>query len=192
MRRSGTGKLFVVSAPSGAGKNTVVKGAMKRLSSVRRSISWTTRKPRKGEREGIDYNFVSEAKFKNLVSRKGFIEWAEVFGEHYGTPFSNIRKAKRDRLDLFLIIDVQGGLQIKRRVKDSVLIFIVTPGLKDLKKRLKRRGKESEAEIRNRLKKARWEISRAKSYDYKIVNDKLSSTVKKMVEIVRKARTNSA
>lgn len=186
--KEGKGRLFVVSAPSGTGKNTVVRHAMKRLPDIRRSVSWTTRRPRRGEKEGRDYEFVTETRFKNLIIKRGFIEWAKVFGEYYGTPFLNIRNAKKDGVDLFLIIDVQGASQIKSKVKGAVSIFLVPPGMKELEERLKKRGKESESEIRIRLKKARWEISKSGGYDYKIINDKLNAAVKQLVNIVKRIR----
>lgn len=188
MRKIGRGRLFVVSAPSGAGKTTVVRGAMRKLPSVRMSVSWTTRKPRKGERDGIDYRFVSKDKFRKLISKEGLIEWAKVFGEYYGTPLANITVAKKDKVDLFLVIDVQGAQQIKKKVKDAVLIFILPPSLKNLEERLKKRGKETLEEIKKRLKKAKWEISKSKMYDYKIVNDKLKKAVLELVKVVNSTR----
>ena len=188
MKKVGKGRLFVVSAPSGAGKTTVVMGAMKKIPSMKLSVSWTTRKPRKGEKDGRDYKFVSRKQFRNLIGKDGLLEWAKVFGEYYGSPRSNIEKAKKDRVDLFLVIDVQGGAQVRRKVKDAILIFILPPNIENLKERLEKRGKETPAQIAKRLRKAKWEISKGKKYDYSIVNDKLPKAISELVKIVRKVR----
>jgi guanylate kinase len=190
MKIIGNGKLFVVSAPSGAGKTTVVQGALKKLKSMRLSVSWTTRKPRRGEKDGRDYKFVEKKQFAELIRKNGLLEWAKVFGQFYGTPKSNIIEARKNGYDLFLVIDVQGASQVRKRVKDAVLVFILPPGFETLYQRLKKRGKDSPAKIRERLKIARLEIRKAKNYDYAIVNDKLAAAVTELVEIVKTERQN--
>jgi len=184
----GTGKLYVVSAPSGAGKTTVVKGALKKLKAIERSISWTTREPREGEKEGKDYRFVSRKEFEKLIYEKKLLEWAEVFGEYYGTPVSNIDEAKRDKVDLFLVIDVQGAKQIRKKMSDSILIFILPPSMEDLKMRLQARGKETEEEINKRLKEAQGEINCSEDYDFRIINEDLDKAVGELVNIISKER----
>ena len=188
MKKKGKGRLFVVSAPSGAGKTTVVKGAIKKLPFTRLSVSWTTRKPRRGEKNGVDYTFVSKNEFESLIKKKGLLEWAKVFGQYYGTPMVNLKLAKRDDFDLFLIIDVQGGAQVRRRVKGAILIFVLPPSMRVLEERLEKRGKETREEIAKRLKKSNWEISQASNYDYAIVNDKLKVAISELVDIVNNER----
>jgi len=189
MKKSGNGRLFVVSAPSGAGKTTVVNGTIKKLSDMRRSVSWTTRKPRRGERNGRDYVFVTVKEFEKLIKEsKGFIEWANVFGKYYGTPRFNITDAQRDGVDLFLVIDVQGAAKIRKKVKNAVFVFILPPSMKELEKRMKKRGKDTLVEIKKRLGEAKREISESKDYDYIIINDKLNEAVSQLIAIVKEER----
>jgi guanylate kinase len=188
MKKIGKGRLFVVSAPSGAGKTTVVQGALKKLKDMRLSVSWTTRNPRKGEKDGRDYKFVTKKQFEELIHKHGLLEWAKVFGQYYGTPKSNIVEARKNGYDLFLVIDVQGASQVRKRVKDAVLVFILPPGFETLYQRLKKRGKDSPAKIRERLKIARLEIRKAKNYHYAIVNDRLPIAIKELIEIVKMER----
>jgi len=186
--KKGKGRLFVVSAPSGAGKTTIVNGTLKKLSDMRRSVSWTTRKPRKGESNGRDYVFVTVNEFQKLIKSKGFIEWANVFGKYYGTPRFNITDAKSDGVDLFLVIDVQGANKIRKRVKNAVFVFILPPSMAELEKRMKKRGKDTQGEIKKRLKEAKREISQSKDYNYIIINDKLQEAISQLIAIVKEER----
>ena len=184
MNKKGKGRLIVVSAPSGAGKTTVVKDALERLDDIAMSVSWTTRKPREGEIDGKDYRFVTRKSFEDGIRNGNFIEWASVFDEYYGTPSSNLAEAKKSGLDLFLVIDVQGGAQIKEKVKGSTLIFLMPPSMDDLRIRLLRRGKDDREHIEKRLKEAKREIDSAKNYDFRIVNDDLEKAVDELVKAV--------
>ncbi len=184
MSKKGKGKLFVVSAPSGAGKTTVAVGAMEKLKNIKRSVSWTTREPRQGEIDGKDYKFVSVDEFKKNIDEDGFIEWAKVFEEYYGTPFKNVENAKKGGFDLFLIIDVLGADQIRKKNLDAVFVFVLPPSMDVLERRLKERGLDSPEEIEKRLNEAKREIEQSKYYDYKIVNKDLEKAVNELVKIV--------
>lgn len=188
MTTKGNGRLFIISAPSGAGKTTIVKGALQKLTDMRLSVSWTTRNPRNGEVDGRDYIFVSREDFEALIKKDGLIEWAKVFEEYYGTPKENLKKAKDDHVDLFLVIDVQGAMQIRKKLSDAVLIFVMPPSIEVLKTRLNSRGNETPQEIDKRVKEAEREIKESEKYDYKIVNDKLEDAINELTKIVTDER----
>jgi guanylate kinase len=168
------GILIVLSAPSGAGKTTLGGELLKRMSEIRYSVSVTTRPPRKGEKNGQDYHFISEKEFERKRDSKELIEYARVHGHWYGTPRDFlVANLKRGR-DVLLDIDVQGGRQIKKIFPDSVLIFIAPPSISVLESRLRGRHQDDESTIEKRLKAARDEISQAGDYDYLILNEKIS------------------
>ena len=148
------GRIFVISAPSGSGKTTLAKKLVKKDRRLVQSISVTTRSPRKGERRGRDYYFVTRKKFKDMVAGRKFLEWAENFGHLYGTPRKFAEEAARKGKDVILSIDVQGAMQIKRRRARAVFIFIMPPSREELKKRLSKRNTEHKASIKMRLKVA--------------------------------------
>ena len=176
--------LVVLSSPSGGGKTVIARSLLKKHPEFGRSISFTTREKRKGEKEGVDYYFVSRKDFQKKIKERQFAEWALVFGNYYGTPKKNIQKAEGKIKVLFLVLDVQGGLAVKRKYPDSVLIFILPPSLIELKKRLSRRGTDKPEVIKKRLKVALKEITFCKRYDYIVVNRKLKDTVKLLEEII--------
>ena len=176
--------LVVLSSPSGGGKTVIARSLLKKHPEFGRSISFTTREKRKGEKEGIDYCFVSREEFQKKIKERQFAEWALVFGNYYGTPKKNIQKAEGKIKVLFLVLDVQGGLALKRKYPDSVLIFILPPSLAELEKRLSHRGTDKPEIIRKRLKAALKEITFCKKYDYMVVNIKLKDTVKILEEIL--------
>jgi guanylate kinase len=179
------GLLVVVSAGSGAGKSTLCRQLMKRRRNMVFSISATTRLPRPGEKDGKDYFFVTDAAFKTMRRRGELAEWAIVHGEHsYGTPKAAIEKMRSLGKDVLLDIDVQGALQVKRRYPDAVLIFITTPTLADLERRLRRRSSETEAEIQQRLADARRELEFVGEYDYNVVNDRIPRAVRELESII--------
>jgi guanylate kinase len=184
MRKQTKPMLVVLSSPSGGGKTVIAKILLKRHPEFRRSISFTTREKRKGEKEGIDYYFVNRKDFQKKIKKCQFVEWASVFGNYYGTPKKNIQKAEGKIEVLFLVLDVQGGLALKRKYPDSVLIFILLPSLAELEKRLSHRGTDKPEIIRKRLKAALKEITFCKRYDYIVVNRKLKDTVKLLEEII--------
>jgi len=176
--------LVVLSSPSGGGKTVIARSLLKKHPEFGRSISFTTREKRKGEKEGIDYYFVSREDFHKKIKERQFAEWALVFGNYYGTPNKNIQKAEGKIKVLLLVLDVQGGLAAKRKYPDSVLIFILPPSLAELEKRLSHRGTDKPEVIKKRLKTALKEVTFCKRYDYIVVNRKLNDTVKHLEEII--------
>ncbi|MCK4463540.1 MAG: guanylate kinase [Candidatus Omnitrophica bacterium] len=176
--------LFILSAPSGCGKTSIVNKVLQSLRGVSRSVSVTTRLPRGREKIRRDYYFVSETSFKNKAKKGDFLEWAKNFGYYYGTP----KKAVYDKLkkgkDLILTIDVKGALQVRRKMSDCVMIFITPPSLEELLRRLRKRGTDKSKEISKRLRIAKKEISFSRKYDYIIINDKLEDAVRKLKSII--------
>jgi guanylate kinase len=180
--------VFVVSAPSGAGKSSVVGRALERLSDIRFSVSHTTRPPRSGEADGVQYHFVDRVRFEKLIAQDGFLERAEVHGHLYGTCWSELRRAEQDGVDLLLDVDVQGAAQVRERVEDAVTVFILPPSLEDLRRRLMGRGLDDAATIRRRLEGARAEVARYHEYDYAIVNEDLDACVEALLSVIGSAR----
>ena len=178
------GFLIVISAPSGTGKTTLYSMLMKSVCGIQYSISYTTRKPRKGEINGKDYFFVSKEEFRKMIERGEFLEWAEVHGHLYGTSRSQIEKAIREGKDVLLDIDTQGAINIKNQIKDAVLIFILPPSWEELERRLKLRGTENQEEIKKRLKTAREEVKKINFYDYVIVNDEIQKAFEQLKSII--------
>jgi guanylate kinase len=176
--------LVVLSSPSGGGKTTICRKILNKHEDYLYSISATTRKKRKNEKEGKDYFFLSESQFKQIIKNRGFVEWAEVHGEYYGTFKKFVNKAKEKRKTALLVLDVQGGMAIKKKYPESVLIFLLPPSLEELKKRLRQRGTDSIVEIKKRLTIALKEIQFWSKYDYVVINKKLEETVKLVEEII--------
>ena len=179
------GLLLVLSAPSGCGKTTIVKRMMENLPGLIFSVSHTTRQPRPGEVDGIHYHFVDGAHFSAMRNRRpsGFLEWAEVHGNMYGTSVEEVDKHQRAGHDVMLDIDVQGAAQVRQRA-NPVTIFIAPPSLAELERRLRGRGTESEATIAVRLNNARKELACTGVYNYLIVNDRLEDAVESLRSIV--------
>jgi len=178
-------KLIVISAPSGSGKTSIFKGAQQILPNLIFSISYTTRKPRKGEENGKDYFFTDVAGFRRMIAEEQFLEWAEVYGNYYGTSKSFITESQRQGKIVVLDIDVQGAMQLKRHPElDAVYVFIMPPSLEALSSRLSGRGTEDAESLQRRLDNARKEISFKKHYDYQIVNDQLDRAVDDFLKIV--------
>jgi guanylate kinase len=182
------GHLFIISAPSGAGKTTIAKAVLKQFTDMCYSISYTTRKPRAGERDGVDYHFVSKQDFKKGINKDRWAEWAEVYGNYYGTSAEFIEKNLSSGCDILLDIDVQGTLQILKQYPDSVTIFILPPSLNALRKRLEMRGSDSQAVIEKRLENAKKEMAQKKMYRHTIVNDELSAAIDELCAIFNKYR----
>ena len=178
------GLLFIVSAPSGAGKTTLCRKAVNFFPNLHFSLSYTTRRPRKGEREGVDYYFISNKAFQDMYEKGEFLEWAEVHGNRYGTHAMEVESTINSGCDLLFDIDVQGARQIKNNWKDGVFIFILPPTLEACKKRLKKRGGDSEQEISIRVERARQEITNAGWYDYLIVNDTVEEAFERLKSII--------
>jgi guanylate kinase len=178
------GTLFVISAPSGAGKSTLCRELIRRFKDIRLSVSYTTRPQRKGEINNVHYTFISEKKFKGMITRGKFAEWAVVHGNLYGTSIDRLKKLSREGYDILLDIDVQGARQVKGSYKNAVYIFILTPSMRILKKRLLKRKTESREAVAMRLEKAKDEISSYKEYDYVIINDKLAQAYRQLESII--------
>lgn len=184
--------MIVVSAPSGAGKTTILARVLRDLGGIRFSVSHTTRAPRGVERDGVEYHFVDEAAFERLREAGGLLEWAEVHGNLYGTGVAEIERASAAGVDILLDLDVQGAAQVRDRVEDAVTVFILPPSYEVLEHRLRGRGQDDEATIRRRLAAAGREIDAFVNYDFAIVNDDLDACVEELKSIVRAARCRVA
>lgn len=182
------GLLFIVSAPSGAGKTTLVRRLTAALDNINVSVSHTTRPQRARETNGVDYFFVDEAQFRSMVAADRFLEHAQVFDHHYGTAEATVESALNDGHDIILEIDWQGAQQVRRRMPSTVSIFIAPPSYDSLVRRLHDRGREDEQTIARRLAEAVEELSHYQEYDYLIINDDLEQAVTDLVTIVSAAR----
>lgn len=177
--------LFVViSSPSGTGKTTIAKRLLSRHPEFMKSVSFTTREKRKIEKEGKDYTFLSRETFSKKVKKGELVEWAEVYGDYYGTPKKMFGRALKKKKVLLLVLDVQGGMQIKRKYRQSVLVFVLPPSLAELKRRLRKRGAETQSQLDLRLKAALKEIKFWPNYDYVVVNKNLGEAVKSIESII--------
>lgn len=181
--RSG-GILFIVSAPSGAGKTTLCRKAVDYFPDLRHSISYTTRSAREGEKNGVDYHFASELIFQKMLDNSEFLEWARVHGNKYGTSVTDTQAILEKGLDIILDIDVQGAAQVKKKSMSAVFIFIFPPSLETTKERIRNRGKDSDKAILDRLEAAKKEIKEAKKYDYFIINDNLDDAFERLKSII--------
>lgn len=179
---------IVLSAPSGAGKTTLWKELVKIDRKIMVSVSCTTRKKRRGEREGYDYYFLSKEEFFEKIKRGELIEWAEVHGNYYGTPFRNLSLAEEKGKDILFEVDIQGAKSLREKIPDAILIFVMPPSLKELKRRLEQRGDNSEEEVKRRLIHAEEEIKAAEKFDYIIVNDDLEKALKNLQAIITSER----
>ncbi|HHY97128.1 MAG TPA: guanylate kinase [Firmicutes bacterium] len=183
LRRS-RGFLIVLSGPSGAGKNTIVGEVLGRVPDLRYSISASTRPPRPGEVDGVNYFFLSEEEFEQRVKSGDFLEWATVYGHRYGTPRKYIEKMTASGQDVILDIDIQGAMKIKKTWEDAVFVFLLPPSLSELEKRLILRGSDTEEVVRHRLSCAREELEAVFDYDYVIVNDDKEKAVSALMNII--------
>jgi len=185
------GSLFIVSAPSGAGKTTICKRILETIDNLKSSVSFTTRTPRPGEIDGEDYSFISEKKFRNMIQKGEFVEWAEVHGNLYGTSKKRLEKIIAGGYDVILDIDTQGAEQIKETYGHGVFIFILPPSMTELRHRLEKRMSNTREDRERRLKQAVKEIRAYSMYDYVIVNDLLKSSLRKFECIVLAERQRS-
>jgi len=186
------GLLFIVTAPSGAGKSSLIAALLRDDPRMRLSISHTTRAPRPGEMNGREYHFVDEATFLAMLGRGEFLESAEVHGHRYGTSHAALARAIKDGHDLVLEIDWQGADQVRRLHPDSISVFILPPSLEELERRLRARGQDAEAVIRRRLANAREELPHAPEFDYVIINKDFDVALADLLAIVRAERLTSA
>lgn len=182
------GTLYIVSAPSGCGKTSLVNRLLSSMDQICVSISYTTRPARPGEISGINYYFVSENAFQDLISNKAFLEYAQVFGYYYGTQAFWVEEQLNKGIDVILEIDWQGAQQIKKKLPQAIGIFLLPPSLESLYERLKNRGKDSQQTIAKRMSQANSEISHYKEYDYIIVNNHFENAINDFITIINAQR----
>jgi guanylate kinase len=185
------GLLFIVSAASGTGKTTLAERLVQILPNLRMSRSYTSRAARAGERDGVDYNFVSRAEFEAMIERGQFLEWADVFGNLYGTCRRDTEALLASGQDVVLVIDVQGAQQVKASGIDHTSIFVLPPSFEILERRLRGRSADSEAAMQRRLAAARAEVGCYVEYDYVVINDRLEPTVVRLQEIIAAERSRT-
>ena len=192
-RHARRGIIFILSAPSGAGKTTLSRGALSTNLGLQASVSLTTRVPRAGECDGVDYSFVTDEEFRRKLTAGKLAEWARVFDASYGTPREPLQRAVASGTDILLDIDIQGARQIRRKYpRDAVTIFVLPPSFTELEERLRRRGTEDEAQIERRLMRARDEASAFPEYDYLIINSELNESLMQLEAVVRAERLRVA
>ncbi len=181
------GRVFIVSGPSGCGKSTVLKEVFKNYKNYHFSVSATTRAPRPGERDGVEYFFISEAKFDEMVEKGEFLEHARYAHCSYGTPRGPVEAKLLEGVDVFMDIEIQGARAVKAAMPEAVSIFIAPPSLQELEKRLRGRATDSEEMIRLRLETARVELDEATHYDYLVINDNYLRAAGEILEIIHSA-----
>ncbi|HUR34404.1 MAG TPA: guanylate kinase [Vicinamibacterales bacterium] len=188
MSNDGRGQLIIVSAPSGAGKTTLVERLVEQMPLLRMSRSYTSRAARPGETDGVDYNFVTRDRFETMIAAGDFLEWADVFGNLYGTCASETDRLLSDGSDVVLVIDVQGARQVRALRPGATTIFVMPPSYEVLERRLRGRSKDSEEAILKRLRVAREEVASFSEYDFIVINDELTSAVDRLRSIVLAGR----
>ncbi len=186
------GLLIVISAPSGAGKTTLCNGLVRRFPALKESISYTTRAPRSGEQDGVDYHFVSLEQFQQMIDREEFVEWAQVHGNYYGTAIATLEQARTAGVDILLDIDCQGARILKERGIKAQFVFVVPPSMAELRRRLEARSTDDPEVIEQRIARATEEIRESRWYDYILVNDRLEDALEALASIVMSARHTTA
>ena len=179
------GRLIVISAPSGAGKGTVISHLLRLQPQLDYSVSATTRKPRAGEVEGESYYFVSRDRFNEMIENDELLEYAQYIGEYYGTPKKRIDECVNSGRDILLEIEVQGARQIMKLVPDALTIFIIPPGMEELERRLRGRGTDCEEKLAARLERARQELEEKNHYSHIVVNDNITEAAEEILKIIR-------
>ena len=182
------GILVVISGPSGTGKGTICTRILDEMDNMEFSTSMTTRQPRDGETDGKDYFFVTKDQFEAAIDNDEFLEYAQVFGNYYGTPKQAVASKLEEGKDILLDIDVQGAMNVKRAFPDELFIFILPPSMEELRRRITGRGTDSEEAIERRLSQAESEMSLAEEYNYQIVNDDLETAVSEVKRIIRERK----
>ena len=186
------GQLFIVSAPSGTGKTTLAERLVQVVTGLRLSRSYTSRPARAGEQDGVDYNFISRSRFEAMVREGAFLEWADVFGNLYGTGAADTEALLAGGDDVVLVIDVQGARQVRSRRSDTIGIFVMPPSSAVLEQRLRGRSKDSEEQIRRRLDVAGTEVDEYSQYEYVVINDEVGAAVDRLRAIVVAERVRAA
>jgi guanylate kinase len=184
MQNHNKGLLIVISGPSGAGKGTICKALVEKHDDIFVSVSATTRNPREGEVDGVNYHFLSKQEFLERIAEDDFLEYAEVYGNYYGTPKSNVQEMLDSGKNVILEIDIQGALKVKERAEDGVFIFILPPSMEELKQRIIKRGSETPESLMTRFKSAYQEINYVSKYNYAVVNDTVELAVSKIEGIL--------
>jgi guanylate kinase len=180
--------VYIVSAPSGSGKTTLLQSLLKTFKDLKFSVSHTTRLPRQAERNGVDYFFTERSRFQEMADRGDFLEWAEYYGQLYGTSRTFVEEHVGAGRDVILDIDVNGARQVKEKIKDAIAVFIMPPSFAELERRLRSRRQESDEAIHRRLEIARGEIKYCRDYDYIVINDVLEDSIQVLEAIVRAGR----
>ena len=178
-------KLIIITGPSGVGKGTVVKELLDRNKDIWLSISATTRNPRMGEKDGENYYFISDERFKDMIDKKEFLEWAQFAGNYYGTPLSTVNEKIEKGFIVLLEIEVEGAKQIKEKFPESLSIFLLPPSKEELEKRIRNRGTEKEEAIDRRLSRANYEIASSDQFDFVLTNHDVDETVKEVFKIIK-------
>ena len=185
------GRLFVITAPSGAGKTSLIEAVMRDDPSLKISISYTTRAPRKGEKDGVDYHFIDQAAFRKMKERGEFLESAEVHGNFYGTSQKVVKDLLSSGDDLILEIDWQGARQVRRLIPECIGIFILPPSVAELERRMRVRGKDSDAVIARRMASAREELAHAPEFEYAIINKYFDEALQDLIGVIRAERART-
>ena len=178
-------KLIIITGPSGVGKGTVVKELLDRNKDIWLSISATTRNPRMGEKDGENYYFISDERFKDMIDKKEFLEWAQFAGNYYGTPLSTVNEKIEKGFVVLLEIEVEGAKQIKEKFPEALSIFLLPPSKAELEKRIRNRGTEKEDAINKRLSRANFEIASSDKFDFVLTNHDVNETVKGVFKIIQ-------
>lgn len=186
------GNIYIVSAPSGAGKSTLCQELLREYPEITYSISHTTRAPREGEKNGVDYHFVSREAFVERIDKGLMAEWAEVHGNYYGTSLETLEESAAKGMDVLLDIDVQGAESLCEKMPECITVFIMPPSMEELRARLDKRGTDSAETIEKRMKNAEGEMAKRDLYQHVIVNDDLETAVGEFVSVVKEARAKGA
>ncbi len=184
-------QIFVISGPSGVGKSTIIDILRKEMPDLAYSVSHTSRPKREGEIDGVHYNFITRKRFREMIERGEFVEWAEVYGEFYGTSHKSIRENLKEHKDVILDIDPVGARNIKNSYRNCSLIFIVPPSMEELEKRIRKRGTEEEDELKKRLQNAIDEIKESSWYDFIVINENVKDAVMSLKSIIISSRLKS-